>query len=155
MSHRFLFLLLTDCLNYEALHLVSKSCYGKQKCVVAVSNQTFRDPCFPGTRKYLAVVYSCGTTLVCLHSQNTITSLVINLWGVLKWEQAYMILWIAHVMCVFVFALFIMWRFLQWTFEASFSGFLSADSSHQLFLSYHSSSEWYLAQISGLRLTSW
>uniref|UniRef100_A0A3B4YIC9 Eva-1 homolog C (C. elegans) n=1 Tax=Seriola lalandi dorsalis TaxID=1841481 RepID=A0A3B4YIC9_SERLL len=35
----------------------------KQKCVVAVSNQTFRDPCFPGTRKYLSVVYSCGRTL--------------------------------------------------------------------------------------------
>ncbi|KAE8287455.1 Protein eva-1-like protein C [Larimichthys crocea] len=48
-----------ECLNHEAVHLVSKSCYSKQKCVVAVSNQTFRDPCFPGTRKYLSVVYSC------------------------------------------------------------------------------------------------
>ncbi|XP_035522544.1 protein eva-1 homolog C isoform X2 [Morone saxatilis] len=48
-----------ECLNHEAVHLVSKSCYSKQKCVVAVSNQTFRDPCFPGTRKYLNVVYSC------------------------------------------------------------------------------------------------
>ncbi|XP_051258232.1 protein eva-1 homolog C isoform X2 [Dicentrarchus labrax] len=48
-----------ECLNHEAIHLVSKSCYSKQKCVVAVSNQTFRDPCFPGTRKYLNVVYSC------------------------------------------------------------------------------------------------
>ncbi|XP_068456868.1 protein eva-1 homolog C isoform X2 [Clinocottus analis] len=48
-----------ECLNHEAVHLVSKSCYGKQKCAVAVSNQTFRDPCFPGTRKYISVVYSC------------------------------------------------------------------------------------------------
>ncbi|XP_040908067.1 protein eva-1 homolog C isoform X2 [Toxotes jaculatrix] len=48
-----------ECLNHEAVHLVSKSCYSKQKCVVAVSNQTFRDPCFPGTRKYLSVIYSC------------------------------------------------------------------------------------------------
>ncbi|XP_030010814.1 protein eva-1 homolog C isoform X2 [Sphaeramia orbicularis] len=48
-----------ECLNHEALHLVSKSCYSKQKCAVAVSNQTFRDPCFPGTRKYLSVIYSC------------------------------------------------------------------------------------------------
>uniref|UniRef100_A0A3Q3WF11 SUEL-type lectin domain-containing protein n=1 Tax=Mola mola TaxID=94237 RepID=A0A3Q3WF11_MOLML len=48
------------CLNHEAVHLVSKSCYSKQKCTVAVSNQTFRDPCFPGTRKYLSVLYSCG-----------------------------------------------------------------------------------------------
>ncbi|XP_041863398.1 protein eva-1 homolog C isoform X2 [Melanotaenia boesemani] len=48
-----------ECLNHEAVHLVSKSCYSKQKCAVAVSNQTFRDPCFPGTRKYLTVLYSC------------------------------------------------------------------------------------------------
>ncbi|XP_034405750.1 protein eva-1 homolog C isoform X1 [Cyclopterus lumpus] len=48
-----------ECLNHEAVHSVSKSCYSKQKCAVAVSNQTFRDPCFPGTRKYLSVVYSC------------------------------------------------------------------------------------------------
>ncbi|XP_022594717.1 protein eva-1 homolog C [Seriola dumerili] len=48
-----------ECLNHEAVHSVSRSCYSKQRCVVAVSNQTFRDPCFPGTRKYLSVVYSC------------------------------------------------------------------------------------------------
>ncbi|XP_040007313.1 protein eva-1 homolog C isoform X2 [Xiphias gladius] len=48
-----------ECLNHEAVHLVSESCYGKPKCVVAIGNQTFRDPCFPGTRKYLSVVYSC------------------------------------------------------------------------------------------------
>lgn len=50
----------SECLNHEAVHFVSKSCYSKQKCVVAVSNQTFQDPCFPGTRKYLSVLYSCG-----------------------------------------------------------------------------------------------
>ncbi|MEQ2251230.1 hypothetical protein ILYODFUR_008725 [Ilyodon furcidens] len=48
-----------ECLNHEAVQVVSKSCYSKQKCVVAVSNQTFRDPCFPGTRKYLRLLYSC------------------------------------------------------------------------------------------------
>ncbi|XP_033834830.1 protein eva-1 homolog C isoform X1 [Periophthalmus magnuspinnatus] len=48
-----------ECLNHEAVHFVSKSCYNKQRCAVAVSNQTFRDPCFPGTRKYLSVLYSC------------------------------------------------------------------------------------------------
>ncbi|XP_030602759.1 protein eva-1 homolog C isoform X2 [Archocentrus centrarchus] len=48
-----------ECLNHEAVHLVSKSCYSKQNCAVLVSNQTFRDPCFPGTRKYLSVIYSC------------------------------------------------------------------------------------------------
>jgi len=58
-------LLPTECLNHEAVHLVSKSCYNKQKCAVAVGNHTFRDPCFPGTRKYLSVLYSCGRTLFC------------------------------------------------------------------------------------------
>ncbi|XP_024921500.1 protein eva-1 homolog C isoform X2 [Cynoglossus semilaevis] len=48
-----------ECLNHEAVHVVSQSCYSKQRCAVAVSNQTFRDPCFPGTRKYLSVTYSC------------------------------------------------------------------------------------------------
>ncbi|XP_029956410.1 protein eva-1 homolog C [Salarias fasciatus] len=48
-----------ECLNHEAVHSVSESCYSRHKCAVAVGNQTFRDPCFPGTRKYLSVVYSC------------------------------------------------------------------------------------------------
>ncbi|KAM4726896.1 protein eva-1 homolog C [Anableps anableps] len=48
-----------ECLNHEAVQVVSRSCYSKQKCAVAVSNLTFRDPCFPGTRKYLSVRYSC------------------------------------------------------------------------------------------------
>ncbi|TNN48321.1 Protein eva-1 C [Liparis tanakae] len=48
-----------ECLNHEAVHRVSESCSSKHKCAVAVSNQTLRDPCFPGTRKYLSVVYSC------------------------------------------------------------------------------------------------
>lgn len=45
--------------------MVSESCYSKQKCAVTVGNQTFRDPCFPGTRKYLSVLYSCGGSLLC------------------------------------------------------------------------------------------
>ncbi|XP_072302045.1 protein eva-1 homolog C isoform X1 [Eucyclogobius newberryi] len=48
-----------ECLNHEAVRFVSKSCYGKHKCAVVVSNRTFSDPCFPGTRKYLSVLYSC------------------------------------------------------------------------------------------------
>lgn len=69
----FIFLLPSECLNHEAVQLVSKSCYSKQKCTVAVSNQTFRDPCFPGTRKYLSVLYSCGMTLSCflIHIMDT------------------------------------------------------------------------------------
>ncbi|XP_071221060.1 protein eva-1 homolog C isoform X2 [Salvelinus alpinus] len=48
-----------ECLNHNAVHTLSQSCYSKQRCVVAVDNQTFRDPCYPGTRKYLTVLYSC------------------------------------------------------------------------------------------------
>ncbi|XP_028323016.1 protein eva-1 homolog C isoform X2 [Gouania willdenowi] len=47
------------CVNHEAVQLVTQACYSRHKCEVAVTNQTFRDPCFPGTRKYLSVVYSC------------------------------------------------------------------------------------------------
>ncbi|XP_076005806.1 protein eva-1 homolog C isoform X2 [Genypterus blacodes] len=48
-----------ECLNHDAVHTVTKSCYGRQRCAVAVGDQTFRDPCFPGTRKYLSVLYAC------------------------------------------------------------------------------------------------
>ncbi|XP_046898934.1 protein eva-1 homolog C isoform X2 [Hypomesus transpacificus] len=48
-----------DCLNHEAVHAVSRACHNTQRCEMAVNNQTFRDPCFPGTRKYLMVLYSC------------------------------------------------------------------------------------------------
>uniref|UniRef100_A0A8D3E4K7 SUEL-type lectin domain-containing protein n=1 Tax=Scophthalmus maximus TaxID=52904 RepID=A0A8D3E4K7_SCOMX len=57
-----------DCLNHGAVRSVSNSCYGRQKCAVAVGNQTFRDPCAPGTRKYLSVLYSCGRTLCAFSS---------------------------------------------------------------------------------------
>ena len=55
-----LFSLYSECLNHQAVHTVSRSCYGKQRCTVAVDNHTFRDPCMPGTRKYLTVLYACG-----------------------------------------------------------------------------------------------
>ncbi|CAL8364037.1 unnamed protein product [Lota lota] len=48
-----------ECLNHEAVHTVSQSCYSKQRCTVTVDNHTFRDPCMPGTRKYLTVLYAC------------------------------------------------------------------------------------------------
>lgn len=81
VSVSFFLLSPSECLNHEAVHLVSKSCYSKQKCVVAVSNRTFRDPCFPGTRKYLSVVYSCGASLSSSSfTQDTNTSLALNQW---------------------------------------------------------------------------
>ena len=83
----------TECLNHEAVRSVSKSCHSKQKCAVAVSNQTFRDPCFPGTRKYLSVIYSCGRTR-CASSSFTEQAPVLHVWGFSMWE---------HVMCGFCF----------------------------------------------------
>ncbi|CAL8277454.1 unnamed protein product [Arctogadus glacialis] len=50
---------LFECLNHEAVHTVSQSCYGKQRCTVTVDNHTFRDPCMPDTRKQLTVLYAC------------------------------------------------------------------------------------------------
>ncbi|MBN3309009.1 EVA1C protein, partial [Amia calva] len=48
-----------DCLYYGAVHSILKTCYGKQKCFIVVNSQQFPDPCFPGTRKYLSIIYSC------------------------------------------------------------------------------------------------
>ncbi|KAJ8266669.1 hypothetical protein GJAV_G00133260 [Gymnothorax javanicus] len=51
--------LLFECLFHGAVDLVAKACYAKQRCVIAINNQNFRDPCFPGIRKYLTVLYAC------------------------------------------------------------------------------------------------
>ncbi|XP_054636563.1 protein eva-1 homolog C-like isoform X2 [Dunckerocampus dactyliophorus] len=48
-----------DCLSYDAVQVLNKRCYSKQRCAVTVSNKTFKDPCSPGTRKYLSVLFSC------------------------------------------------------------------------------------------------
>ncbi|XP_013985302.2 protein eva-1 homolog C [Salmo salar] len=53
-----------ECSNHNAVHTLSQRCYSKQRCVVAVDNQTFRDPCYPGTRKYLTVLYSCVPQMI-------------------------------------------------------------------------------------------
>ncbi|XP_006628317.2 protein eva-1 homolog C isoform X1 [Lepisosteus oculatus] len=50
---------LFECLDHSAVHFVSKICYAKQKCVILVDDKHFRNPCFPGTRKYLSIVYAC------------------------------------------------------------------------------------------------
>lgn len=48
-----------DCLNNEAVHTVSQACSGRRRCDITVDSHAFRDPCFPGNRKYLTVLYSC------------------------------------------------------------------------------------------------
>ncbi|XP_029794923.1 protein eva-1 homolog C isoform X4 [Suricata suricatta] len=49
-----------DCLSYSALQVLSRRCYGKQRCKVIVNNHHFGSPCLPGVRKYLSVTYACG-----------------------------------------------------------------------------------------------
>ncbi|KFP77207.1 Protein eva-1 C, partial [Acanthisitta chloris] len=48
-----------DCLSYTALEILSKRCYGKQRCKFMVTSQDFGSPCLPGVTKYLNVSYAC------------------------------------------------------------------------------------------------
>ncbi|XP_010192435.1 PREDICTED: protein eva-1 homolog C [Mesitornis unicolor] len=48
-----------DCLSYTALEVLSKRCYGKQRCKIIVTSQKFGSPCLPGVTKYLNVSYAC------------------------------------------------------------------------------------------------
>ncbi|XP_058681973.1 protein eva-1 homolog C isoform X5 [Poecile atricapillus] len=48
-----------DCLSYTALEVLSKRCYGKQRCKITVSSRDFGSPCLPGVTKYLNVSYAC------------------------------------------------------------------------------------------------
>ncbi|XP_020851664.1 protein eva-1 homolog C isoform X4 [Phascolarctos cinereus] len=49
-----------DCLSYSALDVLSKRCYGKQRCKIIVNNHHFGSPCLPGVKKYLTVGYACA-----------------------------------------------------------------------------------------------
>lgn len=53
------FLYSTDCLSYTASQVLSRRCYGKQRCKVLVDNYHFGSPCLPGVKKYLTVAYAC------------------------------------------------------------------------------------------------
>eukprot|EP00076_Gallus_gallus_P047101 XP_416704.1 protein eva-1 homolog C isoform X2 [Gallus gallus] len=48
-----------DCLSHTALEVLSKRCYGKQRCKIIVSSQDFGSPCLPGVAKHLNVSYAC------------------------------------------------------------------------------------------------
>ncbi|XP_047576957.1 protein eva-1 homolog C isoform X3 [Lutra lutra] len=48
-----------DCLSYWALQVLSRRCYGKQRCKIMVNDHHFGSPCPPGVKKYLAVTYAC------------------------------------------------------------------------------------------------
>ncbi|XP_046504234.1 protein eva-1 homolog C isoform X6 [Equus quagga] len=49
-----------DCLSYSALQVLSRRCYGKQRCKIIVNNHHFGSPCLPGVKKYLTVTYACA-----------------------------------------------------------------------------------------------
>ncbi|ELW62044.1 hypothetical protein TREES_T100019509 [Tupaia chinensis] len=48
-----------DCLSSSPLQVLSRRCYGKQRCKVIVNNHHFGSPCLPGVKKYLTVTYAC------------------------------------------------------------------------------------------------
>ncbi|XP_021111817.1 protein eva-1 homolog C isoform X4 [Heterocephalus glaber] len=48
-----------DCLSYSALQVLSRRCYGKQRCKILVNNYHFGSPCLPRVKKYLTVTYAC------------------------------------------------------------------------------------------------
>ncbi|KAF5896553.1 protein eva-1 C-like isoform X1, partial [Clarias magur] len=48
-----------ECLYHGALDTVKNLCYGKQRCLLFVNDQQFKNPCMPETKKYLSVIYSC------------------------------------------------------------------------------------------------
>uniref|UniRef100_A0A8C2I3L7 Eva-1 homolog C (C. elegans) n=1 Tax=Cyprinus carpio TaxID=7962 RepID=A0A8C2I3L7_CYPCA len=49
-----------DCLFHGAVDVVSNTCYGKQRCLFTVDEEHFKNPCPPGTKKYITVLYACG-----------------------------------------------------------------------------------------------
>ncbi|XP_053736477.1 protein eva-1 homolog C isoform X1 [Synchiropus splendidus] len=48
-----------DCQSPVALQVLTSRCQGKKSCQVRASARDFGDPCYPGTRKYLSVIYTC------------------------------------------------------------------------------------------------
>ncbi|KAM7395276.1 hypothetical protein PAMA_006849 [Pampus argenteus] len=48
-----------DCHSPAALHVLTSHCQGKKTCLIRASTRDFGDPCYPGTRKYLSVIYTC------------------------------------------------------------------------------------------------
>lgn len=54
---------LSDCLSYWALQVLSRRCYGKQRCKIMVNDHHFGSPCPPRVKKYLTVTYACGKNI--------------------------------------------------------------------------------------------
>ena len=56
--------LLTECSASCSLDVVMKKCHSKRRCSVTASTEVFGDPCDPGTKKYLSVIYACGKFII-------------------------------------------------------------------------------------------
>ncbi|KAF1647008.1 hypothetical protein FQA23_0004881, partial [Aptenodytes patagonicus] len=48
-----------ECQSATALQLMIKRCHGKRSCSIYASTYEFGDPCYPGIRKHLNVIYTC------------------------------------------------------------------------------------------------
>ncbi|XP_016401899.1 protein eva-1 homolog C-like isoform X1 [Sinocyclocheilus rhinocerous] len=48
-----------ECLFHGAVDVVSNICYGKQRCLFTIDEEHFKNPCPPGTKKYITVLYAC------------------------------------------------------------------------------------------------
>ncbi|XP_060087380.1 protein eva-1 homolog C-like [Heteronotia binoei] len=48
-----------ECQSDSALQLMTRRCHGKRSCSVYASTYEFGDPCSPGIRKYLNIIYTC------------------------------------------------------------------------------------------------
>ncbi|KAM4692945.1 protein eva-1 homolog A [Discoglossus pictus] len=48
-----------ECQSASALPLMTKRCQGRRSCSIYASTYEFGDPCYPGVRKHLNVIYTC------------------------------------------------------------------------------------------------
>ncbi|KAE8605262.1 hypothetical protein XENTR_v10015045 [Xenopus tropicalis] len=48
-----------ECQSALALPVMTKRCQGRRSCSVYASTYDFGDPCYPGVRKHLNVIYTC------------------------------------------------------------------------------------------------
>ncbi|XP_053565595.1 protein eva-1 homolog A isoform X2 [Bombina bombina] len=48
-----------ECQSASALSLMTKRCQGRRSCSIYASIYEFGDPCYPGVRKHLNVIYTC------------------------------------------------------------------------------------------------
>ncbi|NXC50139.1 EVA1C protein, partial [Penelope pileata] len=60
-----------ECQSTTALQLMIKRCHGKRSCSIYASTYEFGDPCYPGIRKHLNVIYTCGRSATFYPLDNT------------------------------------------------------------------------------------